>query len=165
MSDRQYGRAADAEAGLRHRPEFAPVTGMCAGTSIMTLEGILPVEYLSKGDRIVTRDAGAIRLVDVTVTAHACRPIRVAADTLGIGRPVSDTLLAPGQRVLVRDWRARTLFGRDQALVPIARLVDGNYVTRCAELMDLRLYTLHFENNQVVYANGIEVAAALRPRE
>ena len=33
-------------------------SGICAGTTIMTLDGEIPVEHLSVGDRIITHDAG-----------------------------------------------------------------------------------------------------------
>ncbi|HHS94811.1 MAG TPA: hypothetical protein ENK63_05690, partial [Rhodobacterales bacterium] len=36
--------------------------GFGAGTPILTTEGALPVEYLSPGDRIITRDRGAVPL-------------------------------------------------------------------------------------------------------
>lgn len=42
---------------LRHQPRDLPTAacGLPIGTTILTLEGALPVEYLCAGDRIVTR--------------------------------------------------------------------------------------------------------------
>ena len=33
-------------------------SGLCAGTTIITLDGEMPVEHLSVGDRVITRDSG-----------------------------------------------------------------------------------------------------------
>ena len=59
----------DAEAPFSRSAGGAgadPTMGMLAGTLVRTLEGILPVDYLTPGDRIVTR-AGARRLTSMSV--------------------------------------------------------------------------------------------------
>ena len=42
---------------------------MLAGTMVRTLDGLIPVEFLTPGDRIVTR-AGARRLTSVSVVVR-----------------------------------------------------------------------------------------------
>lgn len=58
----------------------------------------------------------------------------------------------------MRDWRASALFGASQALVPVARLIDGTFV-RALGLQDLKLFELVFEHPQIVYADGLELAS------
>lgn len=131
--------------------------GLLAGTQVRTLDGLLPVEYLEPGDRIVTRD-GARRLVAVSVrNRRMAAVVRIRATTLGHDRPEQDLLLAPGQPVMIRDWRARALYGADAAAIPASRLADGEFIV--TELLpQVRLYTLHFAGDEVVYADGLEIA-------
>jgi hypothetical protein len=136
--------------------DILPVTGMSAGTRVRTLDGVLPVEFLQPGDRIVTR-SGARRLVAVSVRqSRALDVVRVKASTLGFDRPEADLLLGPGQPVIVRDWRARVLYGADVAAVPCARLADGEFIQR--ETQEVRLFTLRFAEDEVIWAEGLELA-------
>jgi hypothetical protein len=131
--------------------------GMAAGTRIRTLEGELPVEYLVPGDRIVTR-SGARRLVSVSVRqARALDVVRVKASTIGHDRPEADLLIGPGQEVVVRDWRARALYGATVAAIPSARLADGEFILR-EEHAAIRLFTLRFAEEEVIWAEGLELA-------
>jgi hypothetical protein len=136
--------------------DILPVTGMAAGTRVRTLDGVLPVEYLQPGDRIVTR-SGARRLVGVSVRqSSALDVVRVRASSLGFDRPDADLLLGPAQPVVVRDWRARILYGAEVAAVPSSRLADGEFVSR--ETRDVRLFTLRFAEDEVIWAEGLELA-------
>jgi hypothetical protein len=158
----------DASKRISEREGLAgllPVTGMAAGTRVRTLDGVLPVEYLQPGDRIVTR-SGARRLVAVSVRqSRALDVVRVKAGTLGFDRPDADLVLGPAQPVIVRDWRARILYGADVAAVACARLADGEFVQR--ETREVRLFTLRFAEDEVIWAEGMELAcpavAAKRP--
>lgn len=135
------------------------VQGMLAGTTVMTLEGALPVDYLEPGDRVLTR-SGARRIarVEVTVMRHA-RMVRIAHDTLGVGKPQDNVTVCAAQGILLRDWRAKALYGAAQAVVPAQRLVDGDYI-RAETLDEARIYTLLFEDPAVIYAGGLELACA-----
>jgi hypothetical protein len=160
----------DASKRISEREGLAgllPVTGMAAGTKVRTLDGVLPVEYLQPGDRIVTR-SGARRLVAVSVRqSRALDVVRVKAGTLGFDRPDADLVLGPSQPVIVRDWRARILYGAEVAAVACARLADGEFVQR--ETRAVRLFTLRFEEDEVIWAEGMELAcpavAAKSPAE
>ncbi len=130
--------------------------GMAAGTRIRTLDGLLPVEFLEPGDRIVTR-AGARRLVAVSVVPRRnLDVVRIRASTLGHDRPESDLLVGPAQGVIVRDWRARALYGADVAVIAAARLADGEFIL-CERLPSVRLYTLRFAEDEVIWADGLEL--------
>jgi hypothetical protein len=131
--------------------------GIALGCTILTLDGEIPVEYLAPGDRILTRSgARRLRSVEMTVVRHA-RVIRIAAGTLGMDRPGADMIVTPDQPILIRDWRARALYGAASAMVPAARLADGEYIR--AEVMDeVRFYTLRLDGPEVIYAGGLELA-------
>jgi len=54
--------------------------GICAGTTIMTMDGEIPVEHLSVGDRIITRDSGMSVLRSVSSETVKMTPIRIKAE-------------------------------------------------------------------------------------
>lgn len=137
---------------------IAPVTGFTSGTNILTLDGEIAVEFLNVGDRVVTR-LGMRILRRITSTATDAAGVCVAANSLGHGRPDRDTVLAPDTLVLVRDWRAKSLFGAPVALVPVSRLVDGTYI-KPTPATGLRVFTLEFDEQYVLYADGMEVVSA-----
>ncbi|MGV8987326.1 MAG: Hint domain-containing protein [Cypionkella sp.] len=131
--------------------------GMLAGTTVLTLEGDLPVDYLMPGDRVLTR-SGARRVsrIEVTVMRHA-RVVKIAHDTLGVGKPQDDVTLSAAQGILLRDWRAKALYGSAQAIVAASRLVDGEYIME-ETLAEARFYTLVFAEPCVIYAGGLELS-------
>lgn len=132
--------------------------GLAAGTAVLTLDGDLPVEFLSPGDRVITRDSGGAVLRDVRVRHVRCRAMAVSAGSLGHNRPEEDMILPAAQRILVRDWRAEALFGAKQALVPVSRLADGQYVRDLGQT-DMILHELVFDGPHVIYAGGMELDA------
>ena len=151
-----FSRSAGGE-GIEAQP------GILARTMVRTLDGVLPVEYLTPGDRIVTRN-GARRLTSVSVQARKMVDlVRIRASTLGHDRPEQDLLVSPGQPILIRDWRARAIFGTPVAAIPASRLADGEFV--CLEThRQVRLFTLRFDEDEVIYAEGLELACpALLP--
>ncbi|MEZ5686120.1 MAG: Hint domain-containing protein [Paracoccaceae bacterium] len=153
------------DAGLRPgvSPAIVPagacaVPGVAQGALVLTLEGALPVEYLSPGDRVVTR-AGARRLLAVTPVEAEGEMVLIQPGVLGHDRPGQALMLGAQTPVLLRDWRAQALYGAAQALVPAGRLVDGEFVTRvCGR--GLRLFALHFERPEVIYVDGVEIGTA-----
>ena len=131
--------------------------GMLTGTTVRTLDGLLPFDFLTPGDRIVTR-AGARRLTSVAVVARRqVDLVRLKASTMRHDRPEQDLLLSPGQPVIIRDWRARALYGVPVAAIPAARPADGEFV--CVERhLNVRLFALRFDEDEVIYAEGLELA-------
>ena len=146
-------------AAYRSESEALGIQGMLAGTMVLTLDGALPVDYLEPGDRVVTRmGARRITRLEVTVVRHA-RVVQITHNTLGTGRPDQDMIVSAAQGILIRDWRAKALFGATEVVVPAGRLVDGLYA-RSAILAEARLYALGFEDATVIYAGGLELACA-----
>lgn len=142
----------------QHPGAWPASSGVAADTPVMTLRGPVPVQHLAPGDRLVTR-SGARVLRAVTCRQAMVALVRCPAGALGHDRPEDAVLLAPGQGVLIRDWRAMALFGRPQAVVPAARLADGVTV-HCLPATPLRLFRLHLDGPQVVQAGGLELAFA-----
>ena len=136
----------------------APVSGLAAGTIILTLEGELPIEFLSAGDRIITRDSGMTVVRGLRRREVTCDAVLVTAGSLGHDRPVGDTILPAGQKILVRDWRAQALYGTKQAMIPAARLVDGEFV-RAIGKTTMIVYEIICDRDHVIYAGGLELAA------
>lgn len=142
---------AEAEARVK-----VAVTGMAAGTPVLTLDGELPVQFLAPGDRVVTRSgARTIEAVEVQVVQGATM-VRIAASALGHDRPEAELWVAPDQPLLLRDWRARALFGQESVTAPATRLVDGSYI-RCEGVAEARLFRLRFAGEEVIYAAGVEL--------
>ncbi len=140
--------------------EREAVTGLAAGNNILTMTGYVKVEDLKAGDRIITRN-GARILRELVATTHMMRPIKVGSNTLGYSRPASEMLMAPDQEVMVRDWRAEVLFGEDFVITRINRMVDGKYISESAVLAEHTVYELCFDEEEIYYADGVEIISAL----
>lgn len=133
--------------------------GFLAGTMVFTAHGMMPVEYLAAGDRIVTR-TGLLPLVAMTTRRRArATLVRIKASTQSVMVPARDLLLCPDQMVLIRDWRAQILHGRAVAAVPAGRLVDGEYVVT-EKRRDAWFFSPAFEADAVIYTEGQETALA-----
>lgn len=129
--------------------------GLLAGSMVLTMDGYQSVETLTPGTRLITRN-GVRPLKSVDISEKLMRPIRIAQGTLGCSRPKQDMLVAPHQEVLVRDWRAEVLFGTERAIVPVSRMVDGTHIRPTQAEALHTSYTLHFEAEEVFYADGME---------
>lgn len=136
------------------------LSGLCAGSIVLTLDGELPVEHLSIGDRIVSRTSGTAILRDILVTEVMMTPIRIKAGSLGHTRPDRDMLVSPEAQLHIRDWRAEALFGTPSAMVPARRLIDGEFVAEETTRV-VTLFTLVFDRAQVIYADGMEIGAGV----
>lgn len=133
-------------------------TGLWADGLLLTAKGECRVEDLRPGDRVIARDAGMVTLRSLSRHRRHTASVRILAGSLGHTRPERDVILPAFQRILVRDWRARALFGADQALVAAARLVDGAFVTH-AGAATLDLYVLDFGAPHILYVDGLEMAS------
>jgi hypothetical protein len=132
--------------------------GLFGSSMIMTAMGERPVSSLVPGDRIITRDRGMAVLEDTRTRRAEAQVVRIAARSLGHNRPEEDTYLPEGQRILIRDWRAKAVFGCARALVPVERLVDGEFVTLMPSAK-LTITDLLFDDPHILYVDGLEVAS------
>lgn len=138
------------------RTEIAHV-GLVAGTIVLTADGEIPVEYISPGDRIITRNAGLVALDAVKSVRVRDEAVKIAAGSLGDTKPTYHVMLPAAQMVLVRDWRAKALRGAAQAVMPAGCLIDDEFITSLG-LRDMTLVRLGFDAPQVIYADGLELS-------
>ena len=151
--------------------QFAPDTGaqeifteagLALGTPVLTLDGDLPVEFIMPGDRVITRN-GMRKVVQVEVTrVENARVVAISRDSLGVGRPTEEMFVAPNQPIAIRDWRAKALYGKAEAMIPATRLCDGEFI-RGDILSEVRFVTLRFEGSEVIYAGGMELVCVPVP--
>ncbi|MCB1364870.1 MAG: Hint domain-containing protein [Rhodobacteraceae bacterium] len=163
MKPKTVGRAGVRAAPPCPQPLPRPDGGLAQGTCVLTADGEIPVEFLTPGDRIITRDAGMARLDRMAIRRRAVRAILFTAGSPGHRGPRTHTLLPAGQRLLIRDWRAQAFGGASQALMRADMLVDGRFV-RDLGMRRLRLFRLEFDAAHVIYAGGLELAADISGR-
>ncbi len=157
MEPNSVERADDQAVCVRlQRPGIS--NALVAGCMVLTPDGSLPVQYLSPGDRVITRDTGTAILTDVRHSRQHVQAVSILAGTLCNSRSDRDAVLSASQEVLIRDWRARAVFGKSSALVPAHRLVDGEFVRALGEI-ELILVELIFEVSHILYADGLELAS------
>lgn len=134
-------------------------SGLSAGTTIMTLDDEIPVEHLSIGDRVITRDSGMSVIKAINTRTVKMQTIRIKAGSLGHTRPDRDMVVAPGARIHIRDWRAEALFGGATATVEAHRLVDGEFLAH-QPVANVQVFDLMFDREHILYADGVEVLSA-----
>ncbi|WP_415234332.1 Hint domain-containing protein [Pseudorhodobacter sp.] len=138
------------------RAQTGLANGLVTGACIMTPVGEIPVGCLSVGDRIITRSGiRALRAVHCTVLPVA-QLVCISASALGVEMPAEDLHVLPNQGIHIRDWRSMALKGVPQAVFSARDLADGEYI-RLETVVGACLYSLEFENTEVIYANGVEV--------
>jgi len=150
----------------RHAEECLPedsdfrLSGFTAGTRIATERGWRPVEAITVGDKVLTFDNGAQRVVAVTRGAHfaVCdalpdfaAPVDVPVGAIGNEEPL---VLLPEQPVLVESDAAEAMTGDPFALVPAKALVGYRGIERFRSLRPVEVISLHFENDELVFAEG-----------
>ena len=131
-----------------------------AGSIIFTAEGEIPIEYLSPGDKVVTRDSGMVTLLDTFIHRIPAQAVAIKAGSLGHTRPDHNVIIPAEQNILVRDWRAQSMFGKAQTIVQAGDLIDGEFITDLGA-RDLHLVHLTFDRQHVIYADGLEISVPL----
>lgn len=134
------------------------LTGFVSGTLIRTQDGDLPVEFLSAGDRVLTRERGFMTVEGISVLiAREIDVVRFAKGAFGNTRALT---LPASQQVLVQDWRGMLMGESEHVLTSAGSLVDGGPVRR-ETCEDLRLYKVHLAASSVIWAEGLETATSL----
>lgn len=134
----------------------ATLSGLLAGTRVMTAEGELPVELLGPGDRVITRRVMAQVVAVETRCVQNADVAVISPDTLGVGRPGEALRMAPDQHIILRDWRAKALWGVAAAAVPVSRLVDGEFI-RLERLPVAYFVTLHLAREGALMTGGLDL--------
>ncbi|QDC09751.1 hypothetical protein FHY55_11050 [Oceanicola sp. D3] len=155
MSDMNMG-------GLRRAaqvftPDLGPA-GISASARILTARGERRLGELEPGDRLVSRSSGMVRLAGLSRFTCDVIPIALAPHALGNGKPSDLVHVTPAQKLLLRDWRAKLLYGSSAALAPAAALVDNGYITRTPRLKGMEMVTLLFDAPEILYIGMLECA-------
>lgn len=135
-------------------------SGLLAGGAIATAIGWRPVEALAAGDQVLTFDNGLMPLVEVRretfLVADMMAPdsyatVVIPQDALGNSKELE---LLPDQGVLIESEAACDAQGDPFAVVPANALVGFRGITRGAAKKQIEVFTLIFEEEQVVYMQG-----------
>lgn len=148
--------AQDGTRVPRATPCFTP------GTLITTQRGEVPVEMISAGDRVVTRDNGiqTVRWVgktqmflhDFQMDPHLL-PVFIQQGSLGKGLPERDMMVSPNHRILVANTRAKVRYTDREVLVAAKHLAAQGVHT----VQSSGTTYVHFmcDRHEVVLSNGI----------
>lgn len=143
----------------------AGATGLCEGARLRTPCGERHVEFIRKGDLIVTRDNGLqpVRLVwtrTVTATQIAAdpslAPVELAPRAIGPMMPKRTLRVGGAHRLLIPGWRLEDEDDSESCLVP-ARDLNGMSLGSDAPPADVTYYNVVFDATQVFCANGLPV--------
>lgn len=126
------------------------------GTMILTAKGEVPIERLSPGDSIITRDNGPQPLLwvasrrlgrDDLARSPKLRPIRLAPELIGADQPL---IVSPQHGVLFRDDQG------DETLVRATHLarMRGGKARVMQGCRQVSYFHLAFEAHQIIFANG-----------
>jgi hypothetical protein len=153
------------ERGAARPQEAEPLSvqsGLLSGTRVATGHGWRPVQALCAGDRVVTFDAGVQPLCGVTrhpvwTGESACPqrfwPLDVGRGVMGNRAPLR---IMPHQVVMIESDLAETLWGDPFALLPGLALEAAPGVARVPPGPAAEVVVLHFESEQVIFAeNGL----------
>ena len=148
-------------SGLIERDIVAPSYvygdgGLMVDALVMTLRGEVAAAKLKDGDRVITRDAGAIPIAGIRRRKAMMPKVSIKAGSLGHTRPDKDTVLPAGTRIHVRDWRAEAMFGEGQANVAAGRLVDGEFI-EIDEVTEVETVQILLDTDHILYVDGLEV--------
>lgn len=140
------------------------VTCFASGTLIACPDGETPIEQLSEGDLVETA-GGAVQQVrwvariyldaDDLQAMPNMRPVRIARDSFGKGRPHRNLVVSPQHRILVRSSIAHRMFGHHEVLVPAKKLVGYPGIRRDETSASVEYIHLLLESHELLTANGL----------
>ncbi|MGJ8547796.1 MAG: Hint domain-containing protein [Sulfitobacter sp.] len=135
------------------------------GTFIRTDRGDVPIEDLSVGDHVQTRDNGYKPLAWIgsrKIGRKAMdlqpkfRPIRISSGSLGINTPSQDLLVSPQHRVLVCSKIAQRMFDCNEVLVAAKHLVRIDGIEVAMDVAEVQYFHILFDEHEIVMSNGAE---------
>ena len=77
----------------------------------------------------------------------------------GFPEPDAVLVLPAAQVVLLRDWRAKVMFGQPQVSVPVGALLELGLIRGLGEV-EMVLHRLIFDRAEIVYAEGLKLASS-----
>ena len=135
---------------------LAPNTCFTKGTEIMTSKGLVKVEELSIGDRVLTKEknyASIKWLGRKTIQIESCQdsimdyPVRIMANAFGENLPSRDLTLSPDHALFI-----------DETLINVGVLADlSPAIVRVKPEETFQYYHIELDSHQVIVAEGLEV--------
>lgn len=154
-------RAAQAKSAIQQ--DVRAITCFTPGTRIATKTGLVPVEKITVGDRVLTRDCGfqpvrwvgqrTVGCTNLRSTSHAL-PVLIRADALGPGQPERDMIVSPRHRLLTTDIVHLDLAGESEALIEAGALV-GRPGIMCVLPHELSYIHILFDHHEVVLSDNL----------
>ncbi|TWI38107.1 Hint domain-containing protein [Paracoccus sulfuroxidans] len=135
------------------------------GTLIETEQGLVPVEELAAGMKVMTRDrglqtlrwTGSRQLSSANLaTMPEMHPIRVRAGALGKGLPRRDLIVSPQHRILIRSNIAQKMFGTNEVLVAAKQLLQIEGIDIARDLETVEYFHFLFDQHEIVLSEGAE---------
>lgn len=142
---------------VNHVPCFTP------GTKIRTLQGLVPIEHLQVGDRVLTRDNGyqPIRWISTrhlsaaTLAQHPnLGAITFKAGCFGDGLPERDTTVSPQHRMLINSPQVELYFGENEALVAAKHMLGMDGVTLADRSSGQTYVHVMFAQHEIINGDG-----------
>lgn len=137
------------------------------GAMLATERGPVAIEDLWPGARVKTADGTFATLLwrgstMIVPRARGQDPamgklVRIAADALGLGRPMPDLVLGPRARIVSRAPGVRVLTGGDAAAVPATDFIDGVGIVELTPPTPVQVFHLGFARQQRIATQGLEI--------
>lgn len=142
--------------------EFTNVAGFAPGTLISTTDGDLPVEWLNAGDKIITRDHGALPLramgrqrisrAALAASPHLW-PVRLSPALFGGYAGARPLFVSSRHRVLLQGVSIEYHFDRKEVLAQAGHLAPPSLAH--VPPVAFTYHHLLFDRHEVILANGI----------
>ncbi len=144
---------------------FDVMSGFGPATSLDTLEGPVPVEWLNPNVQVNTLDRETVQLIWSGSVPHARFadpsdegdwPIQIPADAIEPGIPAEPVTLAPGHRVLVRHPFCDLYFGHAEIFVAAEHLVGLNGICRTRPGRAFEYHYVLMPEHEIVTTHGLQ---------
>jgi hypothetical protein len=136
-----------------------PVAWLGTATPILTARGTVAAGALKPGDRLITRDNGAVPLIGVTRIQVPGRgslaPVRLRAPFYGRR---GDMLVSPEQPIWISGPEAEYLFGEEEVLVLARHLADGEMALTDTRRAVAQGMVLDLGTSELIEADGCLMA-------
>ncbi len=123
------------------------VPGMIAATAEGRME---PITWIGSINLFAPRGTGDTKPVTLT---------RITAESFGMARPMTDVVLGPRARLLLRDARCRPVAHSDTAFAPARAFVDGISVIEVRPAAPVTMFHIALRRHGTLRAAGLEVEA------
>ena len=157
----------DDNAGVDNRTTYSSyeaqsVPCFLSGTLLMTDEGLMPIDWIAAGDKVMTLDRG---LQTVRWRGHRefryspdmPAPIEIAAHALGPDHPREAIRVSPQHRIVISGPTCELFFGEEEVLVAAKHLLGLPGVTEFVPDLDHAYHHLLFDQHEVLISDGLHM--------